>query len=432
MNSTRFLSRVVVGGMLGTMWLLRHVDRRFLGTRTRRSDDEFRLDPYPTFEAMRAHGPVVRSHANRGWIVLGYPEVQAALRSPHLSSDLTRNRFFLWLLKAATGGGTVPFIDNPPMLNQDPPNHTRLRKLASAGFTHRFVQSLAPSITTRVTELLDRVGDRTQFDVIAAVAEPLPAMIIADMMGVPDTEQRRFIGWSHDLLGATVIDQPQLIERAARAEQEMRDYLSGLIEEKRAHPRDDFISRLVQSHIEDDALSQDEVIATCILLLAAGHETTTRLIGNGLYTLITHPAELDTLRADRSLVDNAIEEILRFEPPVQMTLRFVVEDHEFCGLPFRKGQMIMANLAAANRDPRANKDPGRFDISRRDIAHVSFGYGIHLCLGLSLARLEAKLAFDALLDRYAHFELVEGARHWQGNPFFRGMDRLHVHARPSR
>lgn len=427
----RIASKLVIGGMLGTMWVLRRVDRKFLGSSSKRPDDAFRLNPYPSYKSVQRRGPVLRSHANRGWVVTGYPEVQEALRDPHLSSDLRRNRFFLWLLQAATGGRPVPFIDNPPMLNQDPPNHTRLRKLVSSGFTNRYVQSLGPAVGASVDALLDAVSDRTNFDIIGALAEPLPAMIIARMMGVPVEEQHRFINWSHDLLGATVIERPDLVEKAAIAEQEMHDYLTGLIAEKRQRPAEDFISRLVTAHADNDSLSRNEMISTCILLLAAGHETTTRLIGNGLYTLITHPEAFDKLRRDRSLMDNAIEEMLRFEPPVQITLRFVAEDHDFHGARLKRGQMVLVNLAAANRDPRVFEDPEVFDITRTPVSHVSFGYGIHLCLGLALARLEARLAFNALLDRYAAFELSEAVPSWQGNPFFRGMERMFVNVTPT-
>lgn len=422
----RLVSKLVIGSMLGTMWVLRRVDRKFLGSSSRRPDDQYRLDPYPSFRRVLRRGPVLRSHANRGWVVTGYPEVQEILRNPQLSSDLRRNRFFLWLLRAATGGKPVPFIDNPPMLNQDPPNHTRLRKLVSSGFTNRYIQSLAPMVQSRVDKLLDAIAGQNSFDVIAALAQPLPAMIIAEMMGVPQDQQYRFIEWSHSLLGATEIERPELVEKAATAEQEMHNYLAQLIEQKRSQPADDFISRLVASQAGSDELSQREMISTCILLLAAGHETTTRLIGNGLYTLIRHPQQMQKLRNDRTLMDNAIEEMLRFEPPVQITLRFVADQHEFQGKCFKRGQMVLVNLAAANRDPRVNSDPDRFDITRSPVSHVSFGYGIHLCLGLSLARLEARLAFSALLDRYTHFELVEETPYWQANPFFRGLERLFV------
>jgi cytochrome P450 len=422
----RLISRLVIAGMLGAMWLLRRFDRYVVGSTQLRSPQAFREDPYPSFEYIRSKGNIVRSHSNRGWLLVGYDEVQSVLRSPKVSSDLRRNKFFLWLLDAATGENPVPFIDNPPMLNQDPPNHTRLRKLASAGFTSRYIQSLEPRIESFVNQLLDKIGSHGQFDVIASLAEPLPAMVIAEMMGVPDSDRHRFIPWSHDLTGATIIDRPDLIERAAIAEQEMRVFLQHLIEEKRHSPGDDFISRLVVAEADNDQLTRDEVISTCILLLSAGHETTTRLIGNGLYLLITHPEQFSKLRENLSLLPNAIEEMLRFEPPVQMTLRFVAEDHEFEGKKLKRGQMLMTNLAAANRDPKLFARPNEFDIERRDIRHVSFGYGIHLCLGLSLARLEARIAFKGLLDRFDAFALVQQEPTWQGNPFFRGLDQLNV------
>lgn len=426
MTPRRLLSRLVIGGMLGSMWALRRFDRRFTGSSSPRSDEAFRRDPYPSFEFLRSNGTVVRSHANRGWIVVGYPEVQEILRSTHFSSDIRRNKFFLWLLQAAAGDKPAPFIDHPPLLNQDPPDHTRLRKLASAGFTSRYIQSLAPMIDGLVGKLLGGVDNEERFDVIGTLAEPLPAMVIAAMMGVPDHEQHYFLQWSHDLIGATIIDRPDLIEKAAEAEQQMRGYLAELIEKKRAQPAADLISTLIEAHEAHDQLTREEVISTCILLLTAGHETTTRLIGNGLHTLIRHPDQFRLLRNDRTLLDNAIEEMLRFEPPVQMTLRFVARDHDFHGARFRTGQMIMVNLAAANRDPRVNRRPREFDITRKDIRHVSFGYGIHLCLGLSLARLEARIAFNALLDRFEHFKLADTDPPWQGNPFFRGMERLNV------
>lgn len=386
----------------------------------------FRNDPYPSYEYVRRNGSFLRSYSNQGWLALGFDEVRELLRHPALSSDARRNRFFLRILDMATGDMPVPFLDNPPLLNQDPPNHTRLRKLVSEGFSNRFIQSLAPTIEVFVDELFDAIGNRERFDVVKSLAEPLPALVIAEMMGVPPADRGQFPKWSHDLTGATVIARPDMVARAAVAEQEMRRYLLGLIEDKRNDPADDFISRLVQAEVADDQLTRDEVVSSCILLLSAGHETTTRLIGNGLYTLLTNPDQLERLEADRSLLPNAIEEMLRYEPPVQMTLRFVAEDMAFRGRKLRKGQMVMINLAAANRDAGANAEPERFDITRPSINHVSFGYGIHLCLGLSLARLEARIAFAALLDRFPRLYLVDRTPAWQGNPFFRGMDSLNV------
>lgn len=421
------LVNLVIKGLLGSIWLLRRVDYYVAGSTALRPDEAFRVDPYTGFEMVRRRGNVLRSYANRGWLVIGYSEAQQILRDPAFSNDLRRNKFMLRLLQSATGDQPIPFIDNPPLLNQDPPNHTRLRKLASAGFTSRYIRSLEPVIQNFVSDLLDRVGDQPVFDAIDSLAEPLPAMVIAEMMGVPAGERHRFLDWSHDLVGATIISRPDLVKQASVAEQEMRAYLASLVEEKLKNPRDDFISRLVQAEVEQDQLSRSEVISTCILLLSAGHETTTRLIGNGLYTLLQHPDQLARLRADRALMDNAIEEMLRYEPPVQMTLRFLSEDRECHGHRMKAGHMVLVNLAAANRDPRANRDPATFDIGRDRVDHMAFGYGIHLCLGSGLARLEAKVAFNALFDRFPALALAEtAAPRWQGNPFFRGLDRLLV------
>lgn len=422
----RLLSTLVINLLLGSMWVLRRFDHYVAGSSALRPDEDFRRDPYLSWERVRANGSILRSYANRGWLVIGYPEALEVLRDSNFSNDVRRNNFIFRLLRSATGDEPVPFVDNPPLLNQDPPNHTRLRKLASAGFTHRYIRSLEPAVEAFVKQLLDAVPARGQFDVIESLAQPLPALVIAEMMGVPADERGYFQQWSHDLTGATIISRPDLIAKATRAEQEMTEYLGQLIETKRQVPGEDFISKLVQAETEQDQLSRDEVISTCILLLSAGHETTTRLIGNGLYTLLHHPDQLALLREDRSLMENAIEEMLRFEPPVQMTVRFVVNDMVFHGRKLKAGHMVLVNFGAANRDSRVNAEPNVFDITRQTINHVSFGHGIHLCLGSSLARLEARVAFNALLDRYDELHYADDNPSWQGNPFFRGLDNLHV------
>lgn len=422
----RLLSTLIIKMLLGSMWVLRRFDHYVAGSSALRPDQDFRRDPYTSWELVRSNGPILRSYANRGWLVIGYNEAQEVLRDSNFSNDVRRNKFIFRLLEAATGDEPIPFVDNPPLLNQDPPNHTRLRKLASAGFTNRYIQSLEPVITRIVNQLLDEVAMYTRFDVIEALAEPLPALVIAEMMGVPPDEREYFQQWSHDLTGATIISRPDLIAKATRAEQEMADYLGQLVEEKREAPGDDFISKLVQAETERDQLGREEVISTCILLLSAGHETTTRLIGNGLYTLLQHPDQFERLRGDRSLMDNAIDEMLRYEPPVQMTIRFVIDDMLFHGRKLKAGHMVLVNFGAANRDARANPDPNKFDITRESINHVSFGHGIHLCLGRYLARLEARVAFNILLDRFSVIRYADDVPAWQGNPFFRGMDYLHV------
>ncbi len=422
----RAASRLAIRGLLGSMWILRRIDGKLLGTSALRSAADFRRDPYPSWELIRDKGPVLRTYANRGWLVIGQQAAQEILRSPDFSNDIQRGRFITSVLRAATEGEPVPFLDHPPLLNQDPPAHTRLRKLVSEGFTQRYINSLAPFIEQCIDGLLRDIPPGEPVDMVSALAEPLPVMVITKMMGVPDEHRGRFVRWSHELTGATLIAQPEMVARASRAEREMRDYLNDLVAQKVREPGDDFISRLAQAQEADDHLTREEIIATCILLLSAGHETTTRLIGSGLYLLLTHPAQLAELRHDRGLLPGAIEEMLRFEPPIQMTVRFVARRTRIDGRLMHPGQMVMISLGAANRDPAAYEQPQQFDIHRAPGRHVAFGYGIHLCLGLALARLEARLAFNALLDRFSGIELIDRAPAWQGNPFFRGLEHLNV------
>ncbi len=391
-----------------------------------RSDEEFWLDPYESYDRMRERGRVIRSYANQGWLVNGFEEVQQLLLDNRLSSDIRRNKFFYRLLRVASNGHDIPLIDKPAMLNRDPPDHTRLRKLVATGFVTSYINSLEPMIESLVDELLDKVASQGEFDLISSLAQPLPAMVIAEMMGVPIAERQLFQKWSETILGATMIDQPKMIEAAAIADKEMRSYLEGLVKEKEKSPGQDFISVLLESELESDRLSRDELISNCILLMTAGHETTTRLIGNGLFTLLHHPDQLALLREDPGLITGAIEEMLRYESPIQITVRFVTEDFDFRGASFRKNQMVMLGLGAANRDPEANDRPEVFDIRRSRSNHVAFGYGIHLCLGMALARLEGRIAFRKLLERFDDIHYLDDIPAWGNNPFFRGLTKLNV------
>lgn len=425
----QFTYKLFMGLIQSSLWTFRKIDRLRAGNPATRSDEEFRLNPYPTYDRIRARGKIIRSYANQGWLVNGFDEVQQALRDPRLSNDIRRNKFFYSLLRVASNGLDIPLVDKPAMLNRDPPDHTRLRKLVATGFVQNYIQSLGPMIETLVDELLDRVAGDSQFDVMASLARPLPAMVIAEMMGVPPQDRSKFQYWSETLLGATMIDQPQLIEKAALADEEMREYLTRLVDDKSAtgdEEKQDFISVLLSAELESDRLSRDELISNCILLLVAGHETTTRLIGNGLYTLLHQPDQFRLLLDDPSLMENAIEEMLRFESPIQITIRFVIENFEFCGNRFKKNQMVMVGVGAANRDPAVNDDPGEFNIQREPVKHVAFGYGIHLCLGMALARLEGKIALTKLLERYPDMAYAEEKPTWGSNPFFRGLTTLRI------
>ena len=412
-------------GIRSSLWVLRRLDRITLGGR-RRSQEEYRQSPYESYAAMRARGHVVRSYATQGWMVNGAEEVQQALRSDALSNDVRHNWFFYRLLRVASKSEDIPLVDKPAMLGRDPPDHSRLRKLVTAGFTQSYIASLTPMIESLVDQLLDEVAGNDEIDVIASIAKPLPAMVIAEMMGVPVADRHLFQRWSEELTGALMIDQPELIHRAALADRAMRNYLAELVRDKEKLPGQDFISRLLAAELEEDRLTRDELISNCILLLTAGHETTTRLIGNGLYTLIRHADQMELLRNQPELMPNAIEEMLRYESPIQITLRFVARTHEFMGNRFRRNQMVMIGLGSANRDPVLNQNPDRFDIQRTEVRHVAFGYGIHLCLGLMLARIEARIALRKLLDRYPTITLLDEQADWGSNPFFRGLNSLRV------
>jgi cytochrome P450 len=265
-----------------------------------------------------------------------------------------------------------------------------------------------------------------RFDVMAQLAKPLPAIVIAEMLGLPEADRTQFQAWSDDLVGLSNIGEPAMIEKAAAANQELLTYLAGVIESKRAAPGEDFIAQMIAAEEEGDRLSAEEMYSTCVLLLSAGHETTTRLIGNGLYLLLQHPDQLALLQQDRSLMDNAIEEMLRFEPPVQFMPRFATEDMEFFGKKLKKDQLVIALIASANRDEAANADPDVFDITRESIRHIAFGHGIHMCLGLALARLEARVALNAVLDRFPNMRLAQQEIVWTANPFVRGVEQLIV------
>jgi len=257
------------------------------------------------------------------------------------------------------------------------------------------------------------------------LAKPLPAIVIAEMMGLPETDHARFQAWSEDLIAGTATNDPDVVVRAQASSRALIEYFAGIIESRRGDPGDDLIGQLMAAEEAGDKLNTQELYNTCLLLLVAGHETTTRLIGNGLYWLLKRPEQLARLRADPALLANAVEEMLRFEPPVMATQRFALEDMNFHGADLKKGDALFIGLAAANRDDRAIDRPNEFDIGRDKVSQVSFGYGIHLCIGATLARLEGRVAFERLLDRYPDLSLPDEPE-WGANPFFRGFDSLDV------
>ncbi|CAA9212029.1 MAG: Putative cytochrome P450 hydroxylase [uncultured Acidimicrobiales bacterium] len=366
---------------------------------------EGRADPYPRYAALRSQSPVHRS-AFGFWALSRYDDCQHLLRHPGVGKDFSGAVSSLGLSDEQAEEQARFRNDRSNMLTTDPPDHTRLRALATRAFTPRTVERLRPSIVALVEDLLDGFGSE-EVDVMDALAFPLPVTVIGEMLGVPaeDRPTLRPLVRSVTAVLELVVTSEAMTE-AFVAEQKLEEYFAGLVAERRAHPRDDLLTKLIEAEDQGDQLSEHELISTAILLFAAGFETTTHLIGNGLLALLRHPDELVRLRADRSLVRPAVEELLRFDSPVQLAARVATDDLSIGGHEIPEGSVILALLGAANRDPARFHDPERFDVGRDEGPPMSFGGGIHFCLGAALARLEGQIVLDRLLDRFGTMELV--------------------------
>jgi pimeloyl-[acyl-carrier protein] synthase len=313
------------------------------------------------------------------------------------------------------------------MLVMDPPDHTRVRKLVNKAFTPRRIAELRGRIETVIDERLDRMADAGSSDLIHDLAEPLPAIVIAELLGVPAEDHRKFRAWSSELIAAigaaSVEERQRLGQQAGRA---LLAYLADVIQARRLEPEDDLISAMIHAQDENDALTDEELLATSNLILLAGHETTTNLIGNGMLALLRNPDQLDRLRSDPGLLPTAVEELLRYDGPVQATVRVPTEDVEIGGFEVPKGSMVLVNLGAANHDPEVFDDPDRLDVGRDPNPHLGFGFGTHFCMGAPMARLEATLAFEKLLARFPKITLENDAPEYRPNPILRGLRSLEL------
>ncbi|MBB5077703.1 cytochrome P450 family protein [Nonomuraea endophytica] len=359
---------------------------------------EFSANPYPMYAELRAKGPVHRVDFPPGaeaYVVVDYEHGRAALADPRLSKDI--NSGPEWFREAVRDGDPI-LADN--MLMADPPDHTRLRKVVQRAFTPRRIELLRPRIEQITAELLDGIAGRGRAELIADFAFPLPIVVICELMGVPVEDRELFREWSGALIDPPIDEKQQA--RKVRATESLRVYFTDLIAERRADPGEDLVSVLVTS----DELDDRELVSTLALLLIAGHETTVNLIGNGMLALLLDPEQFALLKSRPELVPNAVEEFLRFDAPVERgTFRIAVEDMEIAGIPVGKGAFVHVSIGAAGRDPRANAHPDGLDVARQDTRHVSFGHGIHFCLGAPLARLEAQIAFAMLLERLPDLRL---------------------------
>jgi len=388
-------------------------------------------NPFAIYSLLRTVRPVMRMptpgwNGPGVWFLTRHADVESVLRDPRFSVERLRAPFIrenLERLPAFIQQGAQALRS---MLVMDPPDHTRVRKLVNKAFTPRRVAALRERVVAIVDELLAPV--QNEMDVIDVLAAPLPAIVIAELLGVPPEDHRRFKAWAAEIVAS--IGQPSFggaaDSRGTPAIQQLFAYLGEIIAARRAEPRDDLISAMVQAQEENDALSDRELLSTSNLLLIAGHETTTNLIGNGLLALLREPDQLARLRGDLGLLPTAIEELLRYDGPVQATLRVAREDVEIGGQAIEAGSLLLVGIGAANHDPDVFAEPERLDVGRDPNPHLAFGFGAHFCLGAPLARLEGEVAFRALLERYPHLALAEEAPQYRPNPVLRGLTSLPV------
>lgn len=390
-------------------------------------------DPYPIYSLIRTVRPVLPVplpdwQGPGVWLLTRYRDVHDVLRDPRFSVDRLKapivehnlERMPPFLRQSAQGLRS--------MLVMDPPDHTRVRKLVNKAFTPKRIAELAPHVERLVERLLDEVeakaGDGAGFDLIHDVAEPLPAVVIAELLGVPAEDHRKFREWSSSLIASTSNPDLARLDAATTASQNLFGYLSDTIAERRRQPRSDLISAMLQAQEEGDALTDLELLATSNLILLAGHETTTNLIGNGMLALMRERHEWARLCAESSLVPQAVEELLRFDSPVQATVRVALEDVRVDEHVLPAGSLVMVSIGAANHDPEVFETPGRLDLARKPNPHLSFGFGTHFCMGAPLARLEGRLVFEALARRWPHLELQADEPAYRPNPILRGLSRL--------
>lgn len=395
-------------------------------------DPAVRADPYPFYANVREVSPLLVADGQVG-VFATYDDCAAMLRHPHALSDRRRSTLFAQHAATADDGtreGMRWLVDAPMFLFLDPPDHTRLRRLVAKAFTARRVERLRPVIEQLTDDLLAEVSG--EMEVVGDLAYPLPVTVIADLLGVPRVDTPRLREWSAVLTrgldpSIALTGQPaEGLEARMKAMTEFRDYFRELAERRRREPGDDLLSALTAVEDGGDRLSSDELLSTCVLLLIAGHETTVSLISNGVLALLRHPAQLADLAADPSLAPAAVEEVLRYDPPVQLVARIAGEELTVGGATLPAGALALLLVAAAGRDPAANPEPDRFDIRRTEPRHLAFGFGAHFCLGAPLARLEAQIALAAFARRFPDARLAGSDLRYRDNVTLRGLAELPV------
>ncbi len=380
-------------------------------------------DPHPLYRRLRELAPLFKTELTQTWIVSGFENSRSLLRDPRCGSPMDDDAVASRI--ALDGSARRPRDpESQPMLFMNPPDHTRVRGLVSRAFTPRRVEQLRPEIAEMTDRLLDSLGGEGDF--VDGLAFPLPANVISALVGVPEGDRdwlRPLIADLSASIEPTATQEALDVAEAAMAE--VRAYLVDLIATRRADPRDDLLSGLIEASDGEDRLSENEMLSNVLLIYAAGFETTTHLLGNMVRTFVANPAQLQRVRNDPSLIPAAVEEVLRYDPPVQIDGRFVFDDIDIDGVTIEKGSSLVTLLAGANRDPAVCDDPESFVVGRADSQILSFGSGIHFCLGAALARLEAQVVLERLIDRYECWEITAEPI-WRPRITIRGVERLDV------
>lgn len=370
----------------------------------------YRRNPYLQLDRLRGADPVHRSDALQAWILTRYEDVLRVLRDHETFSSDARNAGGQIAAAIAEQRDNSPLGDTRSVLASDPPEHTFLRGIVNRAFTPRSVEALRPRMEEITASLLAEAPETGEWDLVTGIAQPLPVIVIAELLGIPAEDRAQFKAWSDRIaLTTDIMQSPETIESIRVATSELIDYFGGHIEDRRRTPREDLISAATSAENEGRRLTGQEVLAFAILLLVAGNETTTNLIGSGMRALLAHPEAMAALRAEPERIPAAIEEMLRYDSPVQGIVRFATREVQIGERTIAKGEVVMGMTGAANRDPAQFPDPAAFDLARTDARHLAFGQGIHYCVGAPLARVEAAIAFRALLARWASIEAAADA-----------------------
>ncbi len=389
---------------------------------------EILANPYPVFRQLQDEDPVHWSDILNGWVLTRYAHVLSSLRDTRFSASRIVPRLDTMSNTEREHIGDLGDALSLWMVFMDPPDHTRLRTLVNKAFTPQVVERMRGRIAAIVDDLLARVEPHGQMDIIRDLAYPLPATVIAEMIGVPKDRLEQLKHWSDDIAGfaANALSTADMRQRAQRSMHDMTVYFRHLVGAHRDAPCDDIMSSLIDVEASGKRLREDEIVATCIFLLFAGHETTTNLIGNAILALLDHPEQWERLRHHPSLIPSAVEEFLRYDGPVQSVVRVAAEDIELDGKRIRQGERIFSMLIAADRDPRQFPRPDRLDVARQDNRHIAFGYGIHFCLGAPLARVEGQVALGVLTQRLRGVKLETDSLVWNDSLVLRGVKSLPV------